>query len=124
MARALPSAQIVRKFFDEAFDRYTPVWALRWDDMPGEADRLWELPEGMCVVGPPPRRFGLQLKRHSADGYAVRLQWDRTQLNWPGLTKAELLGSCLAPLLAAVGCDLWAMLDQPLAASRPWLRAA
>jgi hypothetical protein len=124
MARALPPAQIVRKFFDEAFDRQAPVWALRWDEAPGEADRLWELPEGLCVVGPPPRRFGIHLKRHGADGYAVRLQWDRSLLSWPALTRVELLGSCLAALLAAVGSDLWAMLDQPLPAARGWLRAA
>jgi hypothetical protein len=124
MARALPSAQIVRKYFDESFDRSTPVWVLRWDEAPGEADRLWELPEGLCVVGPAPRRFGVRLKRHSEDGYAAYLQWDRSQLSWPSLSRVELLGCCLGPLLSAVGRDLWAMLDQPLAAERGWLRAA
>jgi hypothetical protein len=38
------------------------------------------------------------------------------------VSKVELLGCCLGPLLAALGLDLWAMLDQP--AARPKARAA
>lgn len=123
MARELPAAHITRKFFDDAFDAYTPIWALRWEEA-GESERLWELPEGLCVIGPAPRQFGVHVRRHAADGYAVRLQWDRSTLSWPALGRVELLGSCLAAILAALGRDLWSMLEQPLPAARPWLRAA
>ena len=33
---------------------------------------------------------------------------------WPALSRLELLTSCLAPLLAALGVDLWSLLEQPL----------
>ena len=41
---------------------------------------------------------------------------------WDDVSKVEILGCCLGPLLAAVGLDLWSMLEQP--ASRLKLRAA
>lgn len=113
------TAQVVRKYLDEAFDPRCAVMVLRWE---GGGDRLWELPEGLCVTGPAPCKFGLSARRLDADRYAVRLLWDRTTLSWDGATRAELLGCCLGPLLAAVGLDLWSLLDQPTA--RPRLRAA
>jgi hypothetical protein len=68
------------------------------------------------VVGPAPQRFGVTVRRHQADGYAVRLLWDETSLTWSDLKRAELLGSALAPLLRALGTDLWYLLDQPVEA--------
>jgi hypothetical protein len=123
MVSALPTAEVVRKSIDETFDEHAPVWLLRWqDDGPGE--RLWQLPEGLCVVGGPPRRLGLSIRPQPSGSYAVRLLWERTLLGWPGLSRVELLGSCLAPLLAALGLDLWSMLQQPVAAARVRPRAA
>ena len=79
-------------------------------------DRLWDLPEGVCVVGPPPTRFGVKVERTAADSYSVRLLWDRTSLTWEGLGRVSLFARALAPLLAALGCDLRAVLDQPVRA--------
>ena len=33
----------------------------------------------------------------------------------PALSRLEVLGSCLGPLLAALGIDLWSLLEQPVA---------
>jgi hypothetical protein len=35
-------------------------------------------------------------------------------LTWLDLTRDQLLGSDLDPLLAALGTDLWYLLDQPM----------
>jgi hypothetical protein len=124
MPAKLPSAEVVRKFVEESFDPHAPVLVLRWPEPAGSAERLWELPEGLSILGKPPRQFGLQLRRQAADGYAVRMVWERTQLSWPALSRMELLGSSLAALLSAVGLDLWSMLEQPVAGARPRVRAA
>lgn len=124
MPQPLPTVEVVRTAIDEVFDPHCPVMALRWADH-GSADvRLWELPEGMAVLGPPPARFGLSLRRHAADGYAVRVQWERTHLSWPAASRTDLLGSSLAPLLTALGLDLWSLLEQPIPGARPRPRAA
>jgi hypothetical protein len=112
MTLTLPAVEVVREHIDESFDAHTPVLVLRWSKGPGPAERLWELPEGMCVVGTGPRRLGLHIRRGAGDGYAVRLLWESTQLSWPALSRVELLASCLAPLLAALGVDLWSLLEQ------------
>src|SRR5262245_4491574 len=93
----LPTVEVVRTYFDEAFDAQAPVRVLRWDE--GHTERLWELPEGVSIIGPPPRGFGFQMRRLSADSYAVRVAWDRTHLAWSSLSRVELLSSCLCPLL-------------------------
>lgn len=124
MARTLPSAEVVREYIDEAFDSETPIRVLRWDDEPGRGERLWELPEGMCVVSTAPRRLGVRIRRHDEETYSVRLLWDNTQLNWPALSRMELLASCLSPVLGALGVDLWALLEQPLTARRTTRLAA
>jgi hypothetical protein len=66
------------------------------------------------VVGPSPQRFGVTIQRRGADAYTVRLLWDRTCFSWQCLTRAQLLSSALAPLLGAMGTDLWYLLDQPI----------
>jgi hypothetical protein len=124
MARTLPTAEVVRKYIDESFDAHTPVMVVRWDGEPGNGDRLWELPEGLCVVGAAPRRLGIRIRRQSEDSYAVRLLWENTQLTWPTLSRMELLASCLSPVLGAVGIDLWSLLEQPMEAMRGWRQAA
>jgi len=87
---------------------------LRWDAALQRSERLWQLPEGVRVAGPPPQRFGVSIQRVGPDTYAARLLWDRTCFVWLSLTRAELMNSDLAPLLAALGTDLWYLLDQPI----------
>ncbi len=113
MSTALPPAEVVRKYIDEEFDLHTPVQVLRWPGDPAPAERLWDLPEGLCVVGGPPTRLGVSIRRQNGSAYAVRLLWERSVLSWTGLSRAEVLGSCLGPLLAALGVDLWSLLEQP-----------
>ena len=113
MVQALPTPEVVRCYFDEAFDPHLPAMHLRWGQT-GRPERLWELPEGVCLVGPAPQRFGVSIRRQSSDAYAVRLLWDGTCLNWLSLTRVQLLTSSLAPLLGALGTDLWYLLDQPV----------
>ena len=65
-----------------------PVMELRWAQPPrGQAERLWELPEGVCIVGPAPARFGFSFRRLDEGDFAVRLLWD----GYSGLL-AEALG--------------------------------
>jgi hypothetical protein len=117
MSRSLPPAQVARKVVDEAFDVHSPVLVLEWSDG-GATERLWELPDGFSILGGAPRRFGLLVRRDSSDAYGVRILWDRTQLVWRGVSRLDLLGSCLAPLLSAVGLDLWSLLEQPIHRAR------
>lgn len=124
MPAPLPSVDVVRKYVEDSFDVQTPVFALRWAVSGPASERLWELPEGLSILGTPPNTFGLYVRRHAADGYAVRIVWDRAQLSWASVTRVQLLGSCLAPLLKALKLDLWSMLEQPIPTGRPRLRAA
>lgn len=124
MARSLPAAEIVRKFIDEAFDPHAPVLVLRWPAGEGLAERLWELPEGLCVAGQAPTRFGWRIRRTGPDAYSARVVWDRTVLSWQNLPRLELLGSCLGAVLAALGVQLWSVLEQPVAGPALMPRAA
>ena len=118
MSRSLPPAQVVRKVIDEAFDIHSPVFVLRWDEGGASIERLWELPDGFSIVGVAPERFWLLIRRDSSDAYNVQMLWDRTQLVWRCVSRLDLLASCLAPLLAAVGLDLWSLLEQPIPSAR------
>jgi hypothetical protein len=118
MVKTLPSAEVVREYIDDSFDVHTPIRVLRWSDEPGHGERLWELPEGLCVVGTAPRRLGVRIRRQSSDSYSVRLLWENTQLTWPTLSRMELLASCLSPVLGALGIDLWSLLEQPFGTRR------
>ena len=112
MVQTLPEPEVVRCFFDDSVQPRLPAMCLHWEN--GAQERLWELPDNVCLAGPPPKRFGVSIHRRLSDAYAVRLLWNQTALSWPALTRAELLGSALAPLLAALGTDLWHMLEQPV----------
>jgi hypothetical protein len=112
MVPSLPTPEVVRRYCDDAFEPPLPTLSLNWRD--GAAERLWQLPEDVSLLGPPPRRFGVSVRRLAADAYAVRLLWDRTSLAWKALSRLQLLGSALAPLLNAVGADLRQLLDQPI----------
>jgi hypothetical protein len=124
MARSLPTAEVVRKYIDESFDANAPVQVLRWPGDSAQAERLWELPGGHCVAGVAPTRVGWVIRRSAADTFSVRLLWDRTTLSWPAVSRTELLASCLGALLAAVGVDLWSVLEQRITADRLRPRAA
>ena len=118
MSRSLPPAQVVRKIIDEAFDIHSPVLILEWSEGGSNTERLWELPDGFSIMGAAPRRFGLLVRRTTSDAYSVQLLWDRTQLVWRDVSRLDLLGTCLAPLLAAMGLDLWSLLEQPVPGAR------
>jgi hypothetical protein len=125
MVKTLQPPEVVRCYFDDGFAPRLPAMCLRWDAggaMGG--DRLWDLPEGVTLVGPPPERFGVSIRRCGEDSYSVRLLWDRTYLTWGDLPRAQLLTSALAPLLGAMGTDLWYLLDQPVKPEAEPLRAA
>jgi hypothetical protein len=115
MAQTLPAPEILRSEFEEAFTYNLQALRLRWNTAGlGDRERLWELPEGVMLCGPAPQRFGVHVQRLAADGYAVRLLWDRSCFYWPSLRRVQLLSSAIGPLLAAVGKDLRALLDQPI----------
>ena len=115
MLTTLPAPEVVRCYFDDGFEPPLPAMALRWDaDSPAAEEQAWELPEDVTITGPAPRRFGVTIGRRGPDTYAVRLLWDHTGLTWRALTRAQLLRSGLAPLLEALGTDLWYLLDQPV----------
>ena len=110
----LPPPEVIRTYLDRNLQPPLPAKRLRWGpDAVGPAERLWYLPEDVCLSGPPPERFGFTLQRRGPDSYAVRLLWNRTHFHWPDLPRVQLLGSALAPLLRALGTDLWALLDRP-----------
>jgi hypothetical protein len=117
MTASLPAPEVLRCYFDDAFDPPLPAMCLRWDDATGSAEHLWQLPEGVRVAGPLPQRFGVSIQRVASDTYAVRLLWDRTCLVWLSLTRSQLMASDLTPLLAALGTDLWYLLDQPVSST-------
>ena len=76
------------------------------------------LPQDYHGGGPQDGRFGLLIRRNSSDAYNVQILWDRTQLSWRAVSRLDLLASCLSPLLAAVGLDLWSLLEQPILSAR------
>jgi hypothetical protein len=117
MVKTLPPPQVLRCYFDDSFVPRLPAMSLRWDSAALGGERLWELPEGVTLLGPPPERFGVSIRRRGEDSYSVRLLWDRTCLTWGDLPRVQLLTSALAPLLGAMGTDLWYLLDQPAASA-------
>ena len=122
MLTTLPPPEVLRCYFDDGFAPRLPAMCLRWTSP--QPDRLWELPEGVALVGPPPQHFGVSIRRDGDDAYAVRLLWDRTCMTWRALSRVQLLTSALVPLLAALGTDLWYLLDQPAPRSAAPLRSA
>lgn len=117
MLTTLPPPEVLRCYFEDGFTPRLPAMCLRWDTRALGGERLWELPEGVTLVGPPPQRFGVSIRRRGEDSYSVRLLWDRTCLTWDDLPRVQILTSALAPLLGAMGTDLWYLLDQPVKAA-------
>jgi hypothetical protein len=125
MTTTVPPPEVLRCYFDDSFSPPLAALSLSWPaGEAGEAGRAWRLPEGVNLPGPPVQ-FGLRVRRQAADTYAVHLLWDRTRLTWEALTRAQLLDSDLAELLAALSADLWHLLEQPVqGAKRKVNRAA
>lgn len=116
MSPTLPTPTILSRYADDSAEPALPATSLDWGQMSGE--RLWELPEGLSLVAPPPAHFGLKVDRVGTDLYRVALLWDRTRLTWPALRRVQLLGSSLVPLLRALGMDPTVLLEQPIQRSR------
>jgi hypothetical protein len=115
MPRTISTPEVIRCYFDDDFTPPLPAMCLRWGpEGADETECLWGLPEGITLLGPAPRRFGFTIRRRGPNAYTVRLLWDRTGFQWRSVPRAELLGSALAPLLEALGTDLWYLLDQPV----------
>jgi hypothetical protein len=111
----LPRPEVLRRFTDAECQPPLPAMRLRWDPTAmGFGERLWYLPENVCLTGPAPERFGVTIDRHGDDSYCVHVLWNRTYLSWPDVTRVQLLTSALAPLLAALGTDLWQLLSEPV----------
>ena len=89
MVKTLPPPQVLRCYFDDAFTPRLPAMCLRWDAELVGGERLWELPEGVTLVGPPPERFGVSISRRGSDSYNVRVLWDRTCLTWDALPRTR-----------------------------------
>src|SRR5262245_8232360 len=98
----LQAPEVLRSYLDEEFDPRIPALRLRWSTIGDAGERIWELPEGVSIVGPPPERFGIRIERWAEDGYSVRLLWNRTLVSWSALTRVQLLTSSLAPVLRAI----------------------
>ena len=114
---ALAEPEVLKCYFDDGFQPHLPAMWLRWQaDGPGPMERLWYLPEGVCLTGPAPEQFGVNIHRRAKDMYSVRLVWNRTRLSWPALRRVDILTSALAPLLDAMGTSLRFLLDQPVSA--------
>lgn len=123
MVTSLPTPEVVRSYFDDGFTPALPAMSLRWQGIE-KLERLWDLPEGVSVFGPPPQRFGISVRRRAANTYAVRVLWDTTCLSWTALTRTEILSCSLAALLNALGTDPWCVLEQPVRAEAATARRA
>jgi hypothetical protein len=124
MNKGLPTPEIVRRHVEDFFHRSAPVMSLRWPTNAASMEKLWELPDGVNIMGTPPERFGFHMQRVGRDAYAVRLLWNQTCFSWEALSRMQLLSSALAPLLAALGTDLWCLLEQPVRGYQTVSRAA
>jgi hypothetical protein len=111
MLQALPAPTVICSGFDDQFSPPLPIVELDWEDEAGE--RTWDLPTGICLTASPPRQFGIRIRLVRPEIYAVQLRWDDQTFTWPTLGRGQLLNSSLAPLLEALGMDLWYILERP-----------
>ena len=111
----LPKPEVVRCFSVRSFDPPLPAMELGWDvDEGGACEHAWHLPERVTVKGPPPQRFGITIHRLGHDSYRVRVLWNALCVSWDDLTRVQIMTSSLAPILKALGTDLWYLLHQPV----------
>ena len=96
---SLPAPEVLRCYVHTGFQPHQSAMSLRWDpNALATAERLWYLPEEVCLTGPAPEEFGVTIQRRGDDAYAVRVLWNHTCLSWSTLTRVQLLTSALAPL--------------------------
>jgi hypothetical protein len=111
----LPEPQIIRCFFDRNATPHLPAMELRWDaDTPSVADGIWHLPGNVVLKGPAPERFGITVRRVDFVNFRVRVLWNELSLHWESLSRTQIMTSSLAPVLRALGTDLWYLLEQPV----------
>ncbi len=106
--------QVASCYLDKTFPLTMSAMRLQWP-VESAAEQCWRLPQGITLTSPPPERFGLTIKRGAADAFAVRLLWNDQLLQWHQVSRRQILTSCLAPLLRALGTDVWRLLEQPVA---------
>jgi hypothetical protein len=112
---SLPRVEILRCFFDESVEPHLSAMLLRWDiEFPGLADSVWRLPENVTLEGAPPSRFGITIERQGKNSFRVRVLWNQLSLIWDRLSRNQIINSSLAPILKALGTDLWYLLEQPV----------
>jgi hypothetical protein len=110
--RTLPEPEVLGCYFDDGFSPHLAAMRLRWPASVAQTDGLaWSLPGSLCLPRLP-NVFGLRIQRWDVDAYATCLLWGTTRACWPALTRTELLGCALKPVLAALGSDLRYYLDQ------------
>lgn len=118
--KTLPEPDVLGCYFDAGFSPHLAAMHLRWPALKTQRDhRLWDLPHGVRLRGPLPERFGVRVKHWADDAYAVCLVWDDLALRWANVSAAQLTGSALAEVLAALGTDVRDLLDQPIDAPVP-----
>src|SRR5260370_12423781 len=71
---ALAPPQVVSCYFDDRVTPHLAAMRLRWPA--GPTDLRWLLPTGEEVIGPPPERFGVWVRRQGSDEYEVSLVWN------------------------------------------------
>jgi hypothetical protein len=110
----LPKPEVKRCFWVRT-DPPLPAMELVWDaDDGGACEHFWHLPDCVTMKGPPPTSFGITIHRLHNDRYRVRVLWNRVCLSWEDLTRVQIMTSSLAPILKALGTDLWYLLNQPV----------
>jgi hypothetical protein len=118
MDAALPEPEVLSCFFDDQFHPHLSAMCLDWRE---EAVRCrlqsWQLPLDVLLTSAAPRRFGIEVRRHGRNDYAVRLLWNDSRFCWDSLSREQLLGTSLPALLRVMGTDLQYLLDQPIEAA-------
>jgi len=111
----LPRPQVLRSFAFRENELVLSALELSWSaEAPGSGLRTWHFPNSIRIQGPPPRQFGVTIRRLDVDCYAVRMLWNEVCLSWNNLKRVQILASALSPVLKALGTDLWPMLEQQM----------
>ncbi len=121
---SLPRPELLGCYSDLGFTPPLAAMQLRWPGEVGMQMQSWMLPGGEAVQGPPPKRFGVLVRRQAEDAYALSLVWDSHCRQWFSLRRHEIAGSSLAPVLAALETQLDYLLDQPVGSAERALPTA
>ena len=109
----LPRPEVTHRYLDTSVTPPLDVMELRWHpDAPGNAERAWHLPQGVCIHGAAPERFGLAVQRRGDDAYKMQLVWNDLALTWNPITRVQIMTSSLALIVRALGTDLWHLVQQ------------